>query len=111
VRISPHLVELQRRFGALNFTVVAINADRFLELEVTDEQRAAYVKKEGFEFPVAYLDKKMQQDYGNLNVYPTLFLVDTRGVIQKQYVSYQSWDTLSKDVSTLLKEEQARSLK
>jgi thiol-disulfide isomerase/thioredoxin len=106
VRISPHLVELQRKFENKNFTVVAVNADRFLELETTDEQRAAYVKKAGFSFPVAYLNKKMQEDYGNVNVYPTLFLVDSKGVIQKYYVSYQAQNVLTEDVAALLKTEQ-----
>jgi thiol-disulfide isomerase/thioredoxin len=109
VRISPHLVELQRRFANRNFTVVAVNADRFLELDTTDQQREAYIKKEGFDFPVLHLDKKMQQDYGNVNVYPTLFLVDSRGVIRKYYVSYQSLDILADDVTGLLKNEQASS--
>ena len=106
VRISPGLVELQRKFGSRDFTVVAINADRFLELETTDGQRAAYIKKAGYQFPVAYLDKKMQESYGNVNVYPTLFLVDSRGIIRKQYVSYQAPDALMEDVSALLKTEQ-----
>jgi thiol-disulfide isomerase/thioredoxin len=111
VRISPHLVELQRKFGSRSFTVVAVNADRFLELETADEQRAAYVKKAGFDFPVAYLSKKMQEDYGNVNVYPTLFLVDSKGIIQKYYVSYQPLNVLMEDVVALLKTEQSASEK
>ncbi len=102
VRISPGLVELQRQYGDRNFTVVAINADRVLELETTDVQRAAYVKKAGYQFPVAHLDKKMQESYGNVNVYPTLFLVDAKGIIQKQYVSYQAPNVLLEDVAALL---------
>ena len=105
VRISPNLVELQRRFESRNFTVVAVNADRFLELETTDAQRAAYVKKEGFNFPVAHLNRKMQEDFGNVNVYPTLFLVDSKGVIRKYYVSFQPLNVLSDDVAELLKSD------
>jgi thiol-disulfide isomerase/thioredoxin len=104
-KISPVLVELQRRFGDRNFTVLAVNADRFLELETTDEQRAAYIKKEGYNFPVVFLTKKMQEDYGNVNVYPTLFLVDSKGIIRNYYVSYQSADTLGRDVLSLLDSE------
>lgn len=103
VKISPHLTELQRRFGDKGFTVVGVNADKYLELDVTDEQRAAYVKKAGFTFPVGHLSKKMQEDYGNVNVYPTLFLVDSKGVIHKYYVSYQTLETLAADVDALLK--------
>ncbi len=103
VRISPNLVALQRKFGERDFTVVAVNADRVLELETTDTQRAAYVRKEGYNFPVAHLNRKMLEDYGNVNVYPTLFLVDSRGVIRKYYVSYQPLNVLSDDVAALLK--------
>ncbi len=105
VRISPHLVELQRRFGKKDFTVVGINADKYLELETTDEQRSAYARKEGFNFPVAYLTKKMQNDYGNVNVYPTLFLVDAKGVIRRYYVSYQPLERLSEDIAALLESQ------
>ncbi len=103
VKISPHLVELQRRFGPKRFTVIGVNADRYLELEATDEQRAAYIKKAGFTFPTGHLNKKMQEDYGNVNVYPTLFLVDSNGVIHKNYVSYQPLETLAADIQSLLK--------
>ena len=106
VKIAPHLVELQRKFGTKNFTVVAINADKFLELEKTDEERAAYVRKTGFTFPVAHLNQATQEVYGNVNVYPTLFLVDSKGIVQKHYVNYQPLKTLSDDVENLLKREQ-----
>ncbi len=108
VRISPNLVALQQKFGSRNFSVVAVNADRFLELETTDEQRAAYIKKEGFRFPVVHLNRKMQEDFGNINVYPTLFLVDSRGIIRKYYVSYQPLDVLTEDISALLKDGQVQ---
>ena len=103
MKISPHLVELQRRFTGKGFTVVGVNADKYLELDVTDEQRAAYIKKAGFTFPVGHLNKKLQEDCGNIGVYPTLFLVDSKGVIHKYYVSYQTLETLAADVEALLK--------
>lgn len=103
VKISPHLADLQRKFGGSRFTVVAVNADRLLELEVTDEQRAAYVKKAGWTFPVGHLNKKMQESYGSINVFPTLFLVGPNGIIQKQYVNYTTLQVLTDDVAALLK--------
>ncbi len=107
VKIGPHLVELQKKLAGLNFTVVAVNADRYLELETTDAERAAYVNKAGFKFPVGHLNKKMQEDYGNVNVYPTLFLVNSKGVIVRHYVNYQTLQTLLADAEALLKTEQA----
>jgi thiol-disulfide isomerase/thioredoxin len=104
-KIAPHLVELQKRFGPKNFTVVAVNADRVLGLDHTDADRAAYVTKSGFTFPVGHLTAKMQQDFGSVNVYPTLFLVNAKGVIQKYYVNYQTLDTLSADIERVFQQE------
>ncbi len=103
VKISPNLVELQRRFSSQSFTVVAVNADKYLELEKTDEERSAYVKKSGYTFPVGHLNKPMQEAFGNVNVYPTLFLVDATGVIRKYYVSYQSLETMAADIEDSLR--------
>jgi thiol-disulfide isomerase/thioredoxin len=103
VRMSPNLVALQKKFGERDFTVVAVNADRVLELEVTDADRAAYVKKAGYNFPVGHLNKPMHDAYGNVSVFPTLFLVNAQGVIEKQYVNYQSLEVLEKDVEAALK--------
>jgi thiol-disulfide isomerase/thioredoxin len=101
-RIAPHLVQLQNKYGAANFTVVATNADRVLDLEVTDAQRDAYVKKHGFDFPVGHLNRQMQEEFGYVSVYPTLFLVDRMGIIRNYYVNYQTLDVLQRDVETVL---------
>ncbi len=103
VRTAPHLVELQKQFGNRGFTVIAVNADRLLELETTDEQIAAYAKKAHFDFPVGHLNKRMQEAYGSVNVYPTLFLVDSKGVVEKHYVNYQPQSVLVEDVSSMLR--------
>jgi len=102
IKIAPELAGLQRRLGSKNFTVLGVNADRFLELETSDAQRGDYVRKAGFTFPLAHLNKKMQEDYGSVSVYPTLFLVDSGGVIKRYYVGYQSFDVLARDVEDLL---------
>jgi len=103
VKIAPHLAEIQKKLGGKGFTVVAVNADKFLELAVTDADRAEYLRKAGITFPVGHLTKKMQEDYGNVNVFPTLFLVDSRGLVQKHYVNYQPLDTLRNDVEAILR--------
>jgi thiol-disulfide isomerase/thioredoxin len=102
VQLSPHLVRLEKQFGGKSFTVIAANADRLLELDTTDAERSAYVKKQGYRFPVAHLNKKMHEDYGSPNVFPTLFLVDAHGIIRKNYIGYQSPETLAADVKNIL---------
>jgi thiol-disulfide isomerase/thioredoxin len=105
VKTAPHLVQLQRKFGPGNFTVVGVNADRLLELETTDADRAAYVRKAGFAFPIGHLTKKMNDEFGNISVYPTMFLVNSSGSIARHYVNYQPHETLSNDIENVLKAE------
>jgi len=105
VRTSPHLVDLYERFGKNDFTIVAVNADRFLELATTDAERTSYIKEQGILFPVAHLNKQMQEDYGNVNVYPTFFLVDSRGIVRKHHIGYQPLRVLESDIEQLLKDQ------
>ena len=39
---------------------------------------------------------------GNVNIFPTMFLVDPEGNIVKYYVNYQSRDVLDKDIKAVL---------
>ncbi len=102
LQLAPHLAGIEKQFGGKKFTIVAANADRFLELDATDAERASYVKKQGFKFPVAHVNKKMHEDYGSISVYPTLFLVDAHGIIRKHYVGYQKPEVLVADIKDLL---------
>jgi thiol-disulfide isomerase/thioredoxin len=102
VQLSPHLVGIEKQFGGKQFTIIAVNADRLLELETTDAEREAYVKKQGFQFPVAHMDRKMYADYGGISDYPTLFLVDSQGIIRKHYMGYHPPETLAANIKDLL---------
>jgi thiol-disulfide isomerase/thioredoxin len=105
VRTTPYLVDLYERFGKTGFTIVAVNADRFLELATTDTERASYIKEQGILFHVAHLNKQMQEEYGNVNVYPTFFLVDSRGIVRKHHIGYQPLHILESDIQQLLKDQ------
>lgn len=102
MQLAPHLTAIEKKFRGKKFTIVAANADRFLELDTTDAERAAYIKKQGFRFPVVHMDKKMHEDYGGISVYPTMFLVDAQGIVRKYYVGYQKPETLEADIRNLL---------
>jgi thiol-disulfide isomerase/thioredoxin len=89
VKTSPLLVELDRAYREKGLTIVALNADRVLELPVGDDERAAYARKEGLQFTLAHLTPQVQQAYGNVSVFPTLFFVDRRGLVVKHLVNFQ----------------------
>jgi thiol-disulfide isomerase/thioredoxin len=102
VQLSPHIARMDKEFSGKDFAIIAVNADRVLELGTTDADRAAYIKKELFRFPIAHLSKKMHEDYGSFSVYPTLFLVDNQGIIRRHYIGYQAPESIASDIRSLL---------
>ncbi len=89
VRTSPLLAELDRAYAAKGFRVVGLNGDRVLEVPATDEDRAAYAKKNGWAFTLAHMTPATQEAYGAVSVFPTLFFVDRKGMVVKHFVNFQ----------------------
>lgn len=98
VKTSPLLVELHKAYAGKGLEIVAVNADRVLELEYTDDDRAAYAKKLGIAFSLAHMTPEMQAAYGQVSVYPTLFVVDKKGTILKHFVNFQEKATLEQAI-------------
>src|SRR5437868_8968347 len=94
VKTSPILAELYKKYAQQGFKVVGANADKVLELPYDDKVRADYAKKYGFNFTLAHLNAQMQQNYGGVTVFPTLFFVDKSGTIVKHFVNFQEKATL-----------------
>jgi thiol-disulfide isomerase/thioredoxin len=96
MRTAPLLAELQREFAARGFEIVALNADRALELPYTDEDRAAYAARNGLGFTLATMTPDVQEAYGTVSVFPTLFFVDRKGTVVRQFVNFQEKATLER---------------
>jgi thiol-disulfide isomerase/thioredoxin len=93
-RTAPLLAELDREFAARGFRIVALNADRALELPATDEDRAAYATRYGWAFTLGHMTPDVQEAYGSVSVFPTLFFVGRKGTIVRQFVNFQEKQTL-----------------
>lgn len=89
VETTPLLVELHKAFAPRGFEVLAVNADRVLEIPASDEDRAAYAERVGMRFPQAHMTAEMQEAYGQVSVFPTLFLVDRTGSVVRHFVAPQ----------------------
>ncbi len=85
---APNLVALQREFSARGFTIVGANADQFLGLDYDDSVRQRYIASMKINFPVATWNKESNSAYGGITIFPTLFLVDSNGVIRDHWVGY-----------------------
>lgn len=102
VKTTPLLVELYEEYAPRGFEIVAVNADEVLELEYTDEHRAAYIEKQGIRFAVAHLTEEVQQDYGAVSVFPTLFFIDRQGVVVGHHVNFQDREVLEAAIAKTL---------
>ena len=103
VRNAPILAELYNQYAAKGFKIISANADRFLELPYDDKVRADYVKKYGFKFTIGHLNPQMQQAYGGVSVFPTMFFVDKKGTIVKLFVNFQDKAVLEQAIQSTLK--------
>ena len=102
VKTSPILTELYNKYAAKGFKIVGANADKVLELPYDDKVRADYAKKYGFNFTLAHLNPQMQQAYGGVSVFPTMFFVDKTGTIVKHFVNFQEKATLESAIQLTL---------
>ena len=103
MKLSPSLSKLQEEHTVEDFQVLAVNADRVLELDTTDQERADYIRRQALGFTFAHMNAEMREKFGNISVYPTLFLVDSRGVVRKHYIGYQGPEVLASDIEQILK--------
>lgn len=94
VKTSPLLVALYKEYGPRGLEIVALNADRLLEVGTSDEERAADAKKKGLAFTLAHATAEAQDAYGAVSVYPTMFFVDRKGTIVRQFVNFQEMPVL-----------------
>jgi len=103
VRTSPLLVELDNKYASQGFKIIAANNDKLLELPYDDATRADYVKKLGIKFPMAHANKEMQEAYGGVSVYPTMFFIDKTGTVIKHFVNFQEKAVLEAAIQAALK--------
>jgi peroxiredoxin len=85
---TPELVTLHREFAGRGLVVVGANSDRLLELGYDDEVRRKYRGEQKIEFPVADWTRESDTAFGMVSIYPTLFLIDSNGVIIQHWVGY-----------------------
>lgn len=102
VRIAPILARLNQEYGPRGVKFVGLNADDVLGIGTDNDARRSYVAKEGITFPVAVLDAATRRDFGQVNVFPTLFFVGRDGLVRHHLVNFQNRETLEAIIKELL---------
>jgi thiol-disulfide isomerase/thioredoxin len=108
VRTTPILVALNEEYAARGFEILAVNADRALDLPWGDEERAAYAREQGITFPLLHATPEALEAYGSVSVYPTFFFVDAEGVIVSHGVNFQERGGLEAAIQKALEEGGSR---
>jgi thiol-disulfide isomerase/thioredoxin len=100
---APVLVELYKSYQPRGFEIVGVNADAVLEVPADDAERAEYARKNAITFKLAHMTREMQAAYGQVSVFPTLFFVDSKGMIVQQLVNAQTRAALEEAVQLALR--------
>ncbi len=99
---SPVLAGLDHEFKSKGLVIVGANADRILGLSYTDGMRERYLTEHRISFPVGHWTGEANAAYGGIAIFPTLFLIDAKGVIRHQWVGFVSADELRRAVGKIV---------
>jgi thiol-disulfide isomerase/thioredoxin len=99
--LVPHAIELQSKLSGEGFTFLGFSADRALD-DLTKE-----LTKRPLPWPNVFMDKakgKTLSELWNVRGYPTLVLVDRKGVIRHRFLGVDA-ETLDKAIAELVAEK------
>jgi thiol-disulfide isomerase/thioredoxin len=101
---APALVSLDRELSARGLVIVGANDDRTLGLDYDDSVRQRYVQEHHISYPIVNWTKESDQAYGGIAIFPTLFLIDRKGVVRDHWIGYVQLETLQKAINGVLSE-------
>jgi peroxiredoxin len=99
---TPDLVALDREWAGRGLVIVAANADKLLGLGHGDEVRRQYRSEQKINFPVADWTKEADAAFGSVSIFPTLFLIDSKGIIVQNWVGFTPKEVIQKAVVAAL---------
>jgi thiol-disulfide isomerase/thioredoxin len=101
---APALSSLDRQLSTRGLQIVGANADRILGFDYDDSVRQRYVQERHITYPIANWTTEADRSYGGISIFPTLFLVDRKGVIREHWIGYVQLETLRRAISGVLRE-------
>ena len=99
---APVLASLDRELASRGLVIIGANDDRNLGLDYDDSVRQRYRQEHHISYPMVSWTKESDQAYGGISIFPTLFLVDRRGVIRGHWIGYVQLQPLRQAVLGVL---------
>ncbi len=88
IKETPELVALDREFSPRGLAVVGANADRLLGLGYDDLVRRRYAEEQNIKFSIVHWTSESDSAFGEVAIFPTLFLIDPSGVIVQHWIGF-----------------------
>jgi thiol-disulfide isomerase/thioredoxin len=101
---APALSSLDRELSWRGLEIVGANADRILGLDYDDSVRQRYVQERHISYPITNWTTEADRSYGGISIFPTLFLIDRKGVVRGHWIGYVQPETLRKAIGGVLGE-------
>jgi thiol-disulfide isomerase/thioredoxin len=101
---TPELVSLYHEFALRGLGIVGANADRYLGLSYDEQTRLRYIREQKIEFPIGYWTRITDEAYGRISIYPTLFLIDRKGLVSHHWIGYVPGSELRRAIQAALDE-------
>jgi thiol-disulfide isomerase/thioredoxin len=95
-RMAPNVVEIHERYGSAGLKILGFNVDEALKLDVPHQEQLEFVAERGIEYPNATLDQGTRAAFGNMNIFPVIFLVKPDGTISHLIINYRELDELDR---------------
>ncbi len=102
---APVLESLDRDLASRGLVIVGANDDRNLGLDYDDLVRQRYLQEHHISYPIVNWTKESDQAYGGISIFPTLFLVDRKGVIRGHWIGYAPPESLRAALLGVLSEK------
>lgn len=101
--VEPHVKQWFERYNKQGLEVIAVHAPEF-ERERAIENVRAYVAAEKIAYPVAIDNDFANWKRYNNEYWPTIYLVDKRGILRYQKIGEGEYDTTERVIRDLLDE-------
>ena len=90
--------------------IVGANDDRTLGLDYDDSVRQRYIQEHHITYPIVNWTKESDHAYGGISIFPTLFLVDRKGVVRDHWIGYVQLETSAEGHHRSLERELTHAL-
>jgi peroxiredoxin len=99
---APALVALDRDLSSRGLVIIGANDDRTLGLDYDDSVRQRYLQEHHISYPIVEWTKQSDQAFGSIAIFPTLFLIDRKGVVRNHWIGYSPPDALRAAITGVL---------